>query len=149
MSGQQFLLGSCVTDPGRRGLQSRGWPGITPIKKTRPSPLSREAVTVEASRPPGPAPGTSDRGLHARSLPERTRSTIIERSNWANAPMICMRRVAAGLRRSVSIPCETERSFAWLGRNRRLSKDYEYLVQTAETFIDIAATRLMLNRIAP
>jgi putative transposase len=42
-----------------------------------------------------------------------------------------------------------EPSFAWLGRNRRLSKDYEYLVQTAETFIDIAATRLMLNRIAP
>ena len=42
-----------------------------------------------------------------------------------------------------------ERSFAWLGRNRRLSKDYEYLVQTAETFIDLAATRLMLNRIAP
>jgi hypothetical protein len=42
-----------------------------------------------------------------------------------------------------------DRSFAWLGRNRRLSKDYEYLVQTAETFIDIAATRLMLNRIAP
>ena len=42
-----------------------------------------------------------------------------------------------------------EHSFAWLGRNRRLSKDYEYLVQTAETFIDIAATRLMLNRIAP
>jgi putative transposase len=42
-----------------------------------------------------------------------------------------------------------ERSFAWLGSNRRLSKDYEYLVQTAETFTDIAATRLMLNRIAP
>jgi len=42
-----------------------------------------------------------------------------------------------------------ERSFAWRGRNRRLSKDYEYLVQTAETFIDIAATHLMLNRIAP
>ena len=41
-----------------------------------------------------------------------------------------------------------ERSFAWLGRNRRLSKDYEYRVQTAETFIDLAATRLMLNRIA-
>ena len=24
-----------------------------------------------------------------------------------------------------------ERSFAWLGRNRRLSKDYEYMVQTS------------------
>ena len=41
-----------------------------------------------------------------------------------------------------------ERSFAWLGRNRRLSKDYEYMVQTSETMIDIAAIRLMLNRIA-
>lgn len=40
-----------------------------------------------------------------------------------------------------------ERSFAWLGRNRRLSKDYEYRVQTSETIIDIAATRLMLNRL--
>jgi len=42
-----------------------------------------------------------------------------------------------------------ERSFAWLGRNRRLSKDYEYRVQTSETMIDLAAIRLMLNRIAP
>ena len=41
-----------------------------------------------------------------------------------------------------------ERSFAWLGRNRRLSKDYEYNVQSSETLIEIAATRLMLNRLA-
>jgi len=40
-----------------------------------------------------------------------------------------------------------ERSFAWLGRNRRLSKDYEYSVQSSETLIEIAATRLMLNRL--
>jgi len=42
-----------------------------------------------------------------------------------------------------------ERSLAWLGRNRRLSEDYEYRVQTSETMIDLAAIRLMLNRIAP
>jgi putative transposase len=42
-----------------------------------------------------------------------------------------------------------ERSFAWLGRNRRLSKDYEYSVQTSETLNEIAATRLVLNRLAP
>jgi len=42
-----------------------------------------------------------------------------------------------------------ERSFAWLGRNRRLSKDYEYWMQTSETMIDLAAIRRMLNRIAP
>ncbi len=42
-----------------------------------------------------------------------------------------------------------ERSFAWLGRNRRFSKDYEYRVQTSETLLDIAAIRLMLNRLTP
>ena len=42
-----------------------------------------------------------------------------------------------------------ERTFAWLGFNRRLAKDYERRVQTSETLIDIAAIRLMLNRIAP
>ena len=42
-----------------------------------------------------------------------------------------------------------ERSFAWLGRNRRLSKDYEYRVQTSESMIDLASIRLMLNRIVP
>ena len=42
-----------------------------------------------------------------------------------------------------------ERTFAWLGRNRRLSKDYEYNVQTSETMIDIAAIRIMLNRLEP
>ncbi len=38
-----------------------------------------------------------------------------------------------------------ERTFAWLGRNRRLSKDYDYEIQTSETFIDVAAIRLMLK----
>ena len=41
-----------------------------------------------------------------------------------------------------------ERTFAWLGRNRRLSKDYEYAVQTSETMIDMAAIRIMLNQLA-
>ena len=41
-----------------------------------------------------------------------------------------------------------ERSFAWLGFNRRLSKDYEHWVQTSEAMIDVAAIRLMLNRIS-
>jgi transposase len=40
-----------------------------------------------------------------------------------------------------------ERSFAWLGRNRRFSKDYEYAVQTSEAMIDIATIRIMLNRL--
>jgi len=41
-----------------------------------------------------------------------------------------------------------ERCFAWLSRNRRLAKDYERKVQTSETLIEVAATRLMLRRLA-
>jgi transposase len=42
-----------------------------------------------------------------------------------------------------------ERNFAWLGRYRRLSKDYEFRVQTSEAMIDITAARLSLNRLVP
>jgi putative transposase len=41
-----------------------------------------------------------------------------------------------------------ERTFAWLGRNRRLSKDYERLCETTETWVYLAMTRLMLRRLA-
>lgn len=41
-----------------------------------------------------------------------------------------------------------ERTFAWLSFHRRLSKDYEYLPATSETFIYISMIRLMLARVA-
>lgn len=41
-----------------------------------------------------------------------------------------------------------ERTFAWLGKYRRLSKDYEYLPETSENFIMIAMSHLMLRRLA-
>ena len=41
-----------------------------------------------------------------------------------------------------------ERTFAWLGRNRRPSEDYERLCETTETWIYLAMTRLMLRRLA-
>jgi putative transposase len=41
-----------------------------------------------------------------------------------------------------------ERTFAWLGRYRRLSKDYEYYVETSQTMIYLAMSQLMLRRLA-
>lgn len=42
-----------------------------------------------------------------------------------------------------------ERSFAWLGRSRRLSKDYEALPHMSQTMIYLAMSRLMLKRLHP
>ena len=41
-----------------------------------------------------------------------------------------------------------ERTFAWLGQARRLSKDYERLPTTSEAMIYGAMVRLLLRRIA-
>jgi putative transposase len=41
-----------------------------------------------------------------------------------------------------------ERSFAWIGHNRRMSKDYERLCETSEAFVYAAMSRLMLRRLA-
>lgn len=40
-----------------------------------------------------------------------------------------------------------ERTFGWLCRNRRLSKDYERKVQTSETLIQVTIIRLLLARL--
>jgi putative transposase len=42
-----------------------------------------------------------------------------------------------------------ERTFAWLGRCRRLSKEYERRTDTSETIVKISMLHLMLNRLAP
>ena len=42
-----------------------------------------------------------------------------------------------------------ERTFAWLGRCRRLSQDYEALPETSEAWIYVAMIHLMLKRLAP
>jgi putative transposase len=41
-----------------------------------------------------------------------------------------------------------ERTFAWLGRYRRMSKDYEALTDTQRAMIHLCMIRLMLRRLA-
>lgn len=42
-----------------------------------------------------------------------------------------------------------ERTFAWLGKYRRMSKDYEALPNSSETWIYIAMVDRMLHRLSP
>jgi putative transposase len=65
------------------------------------------------------------------------------RRNWApaGAPPRVVPRFAVVPRRWVA-----ERTFAWLGRYRRLAKDYEYLPATSENAIYLAMTLTLAHR---
>lgn len=39
-----------------------------------------------------------------------------------------------------------ERTFSWIGKYRRMSKDYEYLAKTSETMIYLCMARTMISR---
>jgi putative transposase len=41
-----------------------------------------------------------------------------------------------------------ERTFAWLGKQRRLAKDDEHLPETEEAWIDLTMIRLLIARLA-
>lgn len=41
-----------------------------------------------------------------------------------------------------------ERTIAWIVRNRRMSKDYDFLTKTSESFTYAGMTRLMLKRLS-
>ncbi len=41
-----------------------------------------------------------------------------------------------------------ERTFGWLGRYRRLSKDYEYRTENSEAMIHLSMIHLMVRRLA-
>ena len=56
-----------------------------------------------------------------------------------------------GVRGWVKLPIRwtVERTFAWLGRCRRLSKDREKSVRSSESFVKLAMIQLMVHRLRP
>jgi putative transposase len=60
---------------------------------------------------------------------------------------IVERSSSAGTEGFIVLPYRwiVERTLGWLMRNRRLSKAYERLVQTSETFIEVAMIRLSIE----
>jgi putative transposase len=68
---------------------------------------------------------------------------------WRNVRLAMVKR-PEGIKGFLLLPKRwiVERTFAWLGRYRRLSKDYEYVTQTSETMIRVAMIHLMVRRLA-
>ena len=66
----------------------------------------------------------------------RARLEIVKRSDGAKGFAVLPKRWIV------------ERTFGWLGRCRRLAKDFEALTRTHLAFVQLAMIRLMLRRIA-
>jgi putative transposase len=73
--------------------------------------------------------------VRAVRMRNRLRLEIVQRSDNTQGFVVLPRRWVV------------ERTFAWLGFQRRLSKDYEALPATSEAFIRVAMIRLMLARL--
>ncbi len=69
---------------------------------------------------------------------------------WAKEGVAIDPEELSGARRFRDLPRRwvVERTFSWLGENRRMSKDYERLAETRDTFVYLAMTRLMVRRLA-
>jgi transposase len=72
---------------------------------------------------------------------------VQEKAQWK---LVIVRR-PDGSKGWVKLPIRwtVERTFAWLGKCRRLSKDRERSVLSSETFIKLAMIHLMLHRLQP
>ena len=70
----------------------------------------------------------------AKILPE-LQVEIVKRSDQAKGFKILPKRWVV------------ERTFAWLGRCRRLAKDFENLTRIALTFVKLASIRFMMRRL--
>src|SRR5271165_1715452 len=68
---------------------------------------------------------------------------------WGKVRLDIVRK-AKGQRGFAVVPWRwiVERTFAWLGRYRRLKSDYECLPETTEALVYIAMIRLMVRRLA-
>lgn len=62
---------------------------------------------------------------------------------------VVSRRKGESKFRPLKVRWVVERTLAWLGRWRRLSKDYEHLPESSESMVKIAAIHPMLGRLCP
>jgi transposase len=74
---------------------------------------------------------------------------VWERRPWRHVRVAIVKR-PDGTKGFLLLPTRwiVERTFAWRGRDRRLSKDDEYFTHTSDTVIRVAMIHLMVRRLA-
>lgn len=79
------------------------------------------------------------KAAHAGRLVARTKAAC----HWS---LDVIRRTSPGF---VVLPKRwlIERPFAWMGKYRRLSKDYEYLIESSKASLHLALIQIMLRRL--
>jgi transposase len=85
--------------------------------------------------------------VRGRCLCRRVRRLVHSHLGWR---VVVVRKLAKQVGfRVLPVRWRVERTLAWLGRNRRLAKDYEELADCSEAHLYIASISLMLKRLAP
>ena len=72
--------------------------------------------------------------------------------DWVKITFHCILEIILrprGLFKIVQWRWIVERTFGWLNRYRRLSKDYERLTENSEVWVKIAMINIMLHRLEP
>lgn len=77
---------------------------------------------------------------------EKLRNAIADTGRWTIE--IVTRSQSVGTFKAEPRRWVVERTFAWLGRNRRLAKDFETTIASAEAWVMIASVRILFRRLA-
>lgn len=116
------LLGACITSADLH--DSRAAPHLLRASR-RTWPFLEKVWADSAYRGARVATATPIR-IEIVTGPPNQRGFIVQKRRWV-----------------------VERSLAWIGRNRRLARDYERLASTALAFVFLAAATVLMNRIRP
>ncbi len=100
-----------------------------------------------------PIQGKGGSGLSGRWEVEVVRHPWRPRGMWVWPGMEITEEMVAAFRRPKGfrhLPRRwvVERTLAWIGRHRRMSKDYEYLPSSSESMVQLTMIRVMLKRLA-
>jgi len=115
-------------------------------RSASPAPTTRLARRLDLARNGAPAARTACQGVRRRRY-----TGLVRRAGEELDVTINIRRRPAETHWFVPLQplWRVERTFAWLGRNRRLRHDHEATVTSSQTFAHAAAVAFMLNRLYP